>query len=1054
MQHNTVQNLKIRYLIGLSAIAFLVTASFITMQRVVSKQRDFSKLVNLAGHQSGLTHRIAYFASLMASTTDESEFNMARSQVGRTIHKIQAAHSDLRNGNPEKNIPKVTNVNLTIIYDDPTVGLELALDRFLERARQVYYMDMEALTTNSLAYIFLTTYGPHVLEPLLDAAVEEYENIGHAAIVEIEKFEVMVWLSAIITLLLELGFIFRPLERRIKTTLQSLETSVRQLTNTKTRLLAAQKLAAVGDWEHDQKTGNLTWSDQVYDIFGVSADQFVVTRKSSFLLIHPEDRALVEKAFQTLLESEESVDMDYRILMPDGEERMVFQHVASVKEADGRVEKLVGTIQDITERKQAEEALRVSEERLELAMMIKNEGIWDWNLATSKTLFDERYYTMAGYTNNEFPQNFEAWAERVHPEDLPNAEAAIQAYLSGQSDGFDIELRFRRKDGSWMWIQGRGKIVGWDENGAPLRMIGTHTDITERKQAEETLRKSEEKYRTLFDSANDAIFLMEHERFIDCNNKTLEMFDCSMGEIIGQSPYRYSPEKQPDGRDSKLDALEKINAALNIGPQVFEWQYCRSDGSLFDAEVSLTVLSLMGRHHLLAIVRDISERKRAEEEALRLENRLNQAQKMEAIGTLAGGVAHDFNNILSGIFGYSQLAEIHIHNPEKAKSHIQQILKGAQRAAALVHQILTFSRQKETEKNPFRAYLEVKEALKLLRSSIPATIEIIEKIDSRSLIIADPTKIHQVVMNLCTNAYHAMIDRGGILNVSLKDIEISEPKYMGDKDLALRKYLQLEVSDTGHGMDDKTLEKAFDPYFTTKKMGEGTGFGLAIVKAIVEEHGGFLKVTSILDKGTNFYIHFPIIEQESRPKQIKNEMVPMFNGNETIMMVDDEEDIRLSCKEILESYGYLVYCFQNGIDAFKEFEKNPHQFDLIITDMTMPGMTGIELIEKIHDVRKDIPFILCSGFSGLINHDKIMQTGVSKYLMKPVLKSDLASAIRELIDKKSYPKKSEWLKKDKNAFLTGLHNNLCDDESVKQISKIKRVNEKYNTITTKRRFLE
>ena len=689
-------------------------------------------------------------------------------------------------------------------------------------------------------------------------------------------------------------------------------------------------------------------------------------------------------------------------------------------------------IDHIIQLRQTEEALRESEERYRTILNEMSEGYYEVDLAGNYTIFNEAFHTLFGYAKNEMMgTNYSCYAaEEAEAKKLYKVFNKIyKTKVPVQNHEWDII----RKDGKRRTLQYFSTVVKDSEN-IPIGFRGIVRDITESKQAEkirrenekqlqftnelllkniaeiketkEELKNNEEKYRTLFESANDAIFLMEHERFIDCNTKTLEMFDCSMGEIIGQSPYRYSPEKQPDGRDSKLAALEKINTALNIGPQVFEWQHCRSDGSLFDAEVSFTVLSLMGRHHLLAIVQDISERKRAEEEALELQKRLNQAQKMEAIGTLAGGIAHDFNNILSGIFGYSQLAETHIHNPEKAKSHIQQILKGAQRAAELVHQVLTFSRQKETEKHPFRAYLEVKEALKLLRSSIPSTIKIIEKIDSRSLIIADPTKIHQVVMNLCTNAYHAMMDRGGILNVSLKDIEISEPKCIDGKNPVLGNYLQLEVSDTGHGMDDKTLEKAFDPYFTTKKMGEGTGLGLAIVKAIVEEHGGFLKVTSTPDKGTNFYIHFPIIEQEPSPKQIKNDMPSVFKGNESIMMVDDEEDIRLSCKEILESYGYLVHCFQNGVDAFKEFEKNPHQFDLIITDMTMPGMTGIELIEKIHDVREDIPFILCSGFSGLINHDKIMQTGVGKYLMKPVLKSDLASAIRELIDKKSYPKKS------------------------------------------------
>lgn len=355
---NTVKNLRLRYLFGLSAIALLATASYITMYTVVSKQRDFAKLINLASHQSGLTNRIAYFSSLMASTSDQSEFDLARSQVGRTIHKMKSAHDDLRNGNPHKKIPMVTNMNLMTIYDDPMVGLEMALTRFLEHAQQIYDSDMETLKIDSAAYIFLTTYGPHALEPLLDAAVEEYENISHAAILKIEKFEMIIWLTVMTALLIELMFIFRPFELQMKKTLQSLESSINQLTKTQTRLLTAQKLAIVGDWELNLKTGKLTWSDQVYDICGVSQENFVVTRKSSMEVVHPEDQAVIKQAFHTLRNSDEPVNMEYRILRPDGQERVVFQHIAVLNKTENEVETLVGTIQDITERKNSENKIK------------------------------------------------------------------------------------------------------------------------------------------------------------------------------------------------------------------------------------------------------------------------------------------------------------------------------------------------------------------------------------------------------------------------------------------------------------------------------------------------------------------------------------------------------------------------------------------------------------------------------------------------------------------------------------------------------------------------
>lgn len=520
-----------------------------------------------------------------------------------------------------------------------------------------------------------------------------------------------------------------------------------------------------------------------------------------------------------------------------------------------------------------------------------------------------------------------------------------------------------------------------------------HTAVCKQNEAQASWRESEERYRLIMESSPIPIVTYDMQgSVLYINPAFTRVFGWIYEEVLGRK-IDYIPEELRSETEVMLNKLKR-------GERISGFQTQRYDKNknIIDVDISFGIWKNNSGNPVgsVVILHDITEQKKTIEQ-------LQRAQKFEAIGTLAGGVAHDFNNILSGIVGYSQLAEMNIHNSEEATKDIQQVIKGAQRAAELVQQILTFSRQKETEKHPLKAYLEVKEALKLLRSSIPSTIEIIETIDSRSMILADSIKIHQIVMNLCTNAYHAMMDKGGILKVSLKDIEISEPKSLGDKDIALGKYLLLEVEDTGPGMNRETLEKAFDPYFTTKKAGEGTGLGLAIVKAIIDEHNGFLEVRSSPDKGTHFHIYFPIVKEKTNLQQNKIERNSIFEGNENIIIVDDEEAIRISCKEILESYGYRVYLFKNGIDALKYFKQTPHQFDLIITDMTMPGMTGIELIQKIHDIRQDIPSILCSGFSGLINEEKVIQMGVSKYLMKPILKNDLISAIRELVEKK-YPK--------------------------------------------------
>lgn len=352
----TIKHIRIRYLLGLSAIGLLVTASFITMNNVISKQRGFSTLVNLAGHQAGLVNRIAYFSSLMVTTVDESEFNMARGQLGKTIHKMRDAHHILRHGDRGMGIPKVTNERLKTIFEDHSVGLDLALTRFLHHAGDIYLSTHDVLNPKLFSYIYLTSYGPHVLEPMLDAAVDEYQKIGKAAILRIERLEAIIWGATILILFLEAGLIFYPLERHVRSAIDSLQTSVKSLTHIRERLTAAQKLARVGDWEYRFSDRRLTWSEQTYDICGVDRKQFEVTEDSAIQLVHPEDRPAVKTALKRVADQLQSATMEYRIICPNGQERMIFQQ-AAVRKHDGR-RVLSGTVQDITDRKKSENQIK------------------------------------------------------------------------------------------------------------------------------------------------------------------------------------------------------------------------------------------------------------------------------------------------------------------------------------------------------------------------------------------------------------------------------------------------------------------------------------------------------------------------------------------------------------------------------------------------------------------------------------------------------------------------------------------------------------------------
>ncbi|ACN13295.1 signal transduction family protein (GGDEF domain protein) [Desulforapulum autotrophicum HRM2] len=483
MNLSTVQNLRLRYLIGLSAIALLVTASFVTMQQVVSKQRDFSKIVNLAGHQAGLTNRIAYFASLMAATEDEEEFKQAQAQVGRSMNKMQAAHKTLRQGDPENNIPKLVNNKLLIIYDDPMVGLESALGSFLERARQVYDTDMEALHTGSAPYLFLITYGPHVLEPLLDAAVDEYENISRDAIVKIERFELIIWLAAIAALLLELGFIFRPLEGQVQRALFSLESSVKEMTKTRKRLLAAQKLALVGDWELDTRTGKFTCSDQIYEICGMCRNDVELTWKAVLKQVHPEDRGMVTKSLRSLVEKQGALSLEYRIKGQDGVERLVYQHAASVKGRDGRVEKVSGAVQDITERKELSAKLEKLSGHIPgfiFQCQLDTRGRYHFSYVSSGV------YQACGITSKAMEQEAGVLLDRIHEQDVERVTERVNQ--STQTlETWKSQFRILHPERGLIWLEGHATPERMTDGGT--LWYGYIWDVTERKASEDQIKK-------------------------------------------------------------------------------------------------------------------------------------------------------------------------------------------------------------------------------------------------------------------------------------------------------------------------------------------------------------------------------------------------------------------------------------------------------------------------------------------------------------------------------------------------------------------------------------
>ena len=397
-------------------------------------------------------------------------------------------------------------------------------------------------------------------------------------------------------------------------------------------------------------------------------------------------------------------------------------------------------------------------------------------------------------------------------------------------------------------------------------------------------------------------------------------------------------------------------------------------------------------------MRDFSARKQTLEEKERLEVQLQQAQKMEAIGTLAGGIAHDFNNILFPIIGYTEMVMDDVQKNSVARGNLEQVLKAANRATDLVRQILAFSRQSEQELKPLRIQLLLKEALKPLRASLPSTIEIRHKIDNNcGAVMADFTQMHQLIMNLCTNAYHAMRENGGLLEATLTEVELDSDDLRSNLDLNPGTYLKLIVTDTGHGMDRIVMERIFEPFFTTKDPGEGTGMGLSIVHGVVKSHGGRITVYSEPGEGTTFQVYLPRIDIKGTEREIRpSEPVP--KGKERILFVDDEVPIVQMMQQMLESLGYHVTARTSSIEALEAFHSQPDKFDLVLTDQTMPNMTGAKLAQKLIEIRPDIPIILFTGFSERITEESAKTIGIRQYVMKPVVRGELARAIRRVLD--------------------------------------------------------
>jgi PAS domain S-box-containing protein len=644
---------------------------------------------------------------------------------------------------------------------------------------------------------------------------------------------------------------------------------------------------------------------------------------------------------------------------------------------------------NITERKQVEDALRESEDRYRQlfeastdAILVRSgETIIDANPAALKLFRADQLQGLVG----------KRYLDLVHPDDRPESVERVRKSMNGKWIATPREHRLMTLDGQVIHVESTGVPIQYQ---GQIQHFGMFRDITARKHVEEKLRETEKKYRELAESLPQVIFEVDSRGDLIYLNQTgYELFGyCAEDFAKGFSVLKaFIPE---DHERVARDIMLNVQGQ-KLGRQ--DYTAVKKDGTKFPVGVHANcVMSGQTATGVRGILIDLTATKRADEEKRKLQIQLQQAQKMEAIGALAGGIAHDFNNILSAIIGYTELAMLD-DGAACCANELKEALRAATRAKDLVKQILAFSRQTDEERMPVRVGVVAKEALKFLRATIPATIEIKSRIDEKSAaVLANSVELHQIIMNLCTNAVHAIGEQGGIMEVEVQNTEINLPEKNELIDLEIGFYVRISVKDSGCGMSPHVMKRIFDPYFTTKEKGVGTGLGLAVVHGIVKKSGGAIRAESEPGKGSAFHIYLPRVNLSTPYQSNPSEL--LRGGSERILFVDDEIMLVDIGQKMLERLGYNVVSRTSSIEALELFRIKPNDFDLVITDQTMPNMTGDTLAKELMHIRPDIPVILCTGYSQAIDPERAQKRGIKAFVMKPILINDIAAAIRKVLD--------------------------------------------------------
>ena len=650
--------------------------------------------------------------------------------------------------------------------------------------------------------------------------------------------------------------------------------------------------------------------------------------------------------------------------------------------------KLFEDLQQAHEDLKEKQAILVeSEQRFRQMAENISSALWIASPDRSKFLYISRVFEQIWRASREeLYQDSTLWMRYIHPDDRQRfANHASQQ----RGEHSEITYRILAGDGSQRWVSDKTFPL-LDNDGRFTRLVGITDDITEQIEAEEQRRRQEGQLRSIFANSVDAIGVTRDGLHLLVNPAYARMFGYNQPTHLIGTPIL--DLIVPDEQEQFAEHLRQHQHDPGEAGSSCETRGRRRDGQDIDLEVNISRYGLEGDLNTLFIIRDTTEKKL-------LENQIRQSQKMEAIGTLAGGIAHDFNNILSAIIGYSELAQLDSTIGKNPLRHLDQVLVASRRAKELVAQILAFSRQADTGRIPVQAGEMLLDIVKMLRPTIPTTITIDSAIaDNSGTLLANPTQIHQVLMNLATNAYHAMEVDGGTLRLAVDRVFLAKRELPPESTCEPGSYIRFTVCDTGPGIPEEITGKIFDPYFTTKTTGKGTGMGLAIVHGTVYSYGGFIRLENRPGQGACFHVFLPAIEVQPATEPDDHEQMQLPGGSERIMLVDDEPLLAEVSRTMLARLGYQVEVHLLPENALTTITGNPQGTDLLITDQTMPGLTGAELAKQVLAIRPDLPIILCTGYSSLISADTAREIGIREYAMKPIGQAEMAQLVRRVLD--------------------------------------------------------